>query len=763
MVAPPNADHSLYRRHVLAKVLYRLIRSATALEYQRDVDEALASLADGPSALPILGSGDPISQGLLAESAGFAPPATPSVNRVCIAIDEPVCASAARLLCRALGKHLLLCDINSWESALGASFRATDVASITIVLPAWGPTPGSLDAKPLLSAVRIARAWAGRHRHVPWGILTGVTPSDLTRSVAKAILQPSILPKFEAQPAAFFDQDGDSLAPMVPWWSDTSPSSLCYFHPNHSTIDDLHQHAFSLIVFSGHGRSYCACLGHLCSARGGELDPLAPIQSCILNMSCADPSFGRIDPRCYETPLMVLDVCGAGGLSSRFWDFHHPPLALLCAAAQASAIIASDGITQGDSAVDILWALIRASSLGDAVSLLNQCRHRGNVPLPYFLFGDPDMAAGVERWPTLATAIEATPDFPGRECNRFSAIVPAHATALLRLQLPQPKHIDTGDDKKACFVSLDRDATESITAVRWFTQLASQDEVWIATNPPLKESTSVTVQRSDLPRLPVGLATAADSIHERTIYWSSVITPAVPELLDAAAVIRRADADIRNAAGRAVRGTPADLELAVADAVQRWIYAQARCLEQSFQLLSQGLWPSALWSVGTFETREDGRPCPSCGQAPTIIRTYAVTAGQSRTWWECQRCQVVADSPEGVDLPDVRLDAPETHDWRHANTIRVHIDNQHGPSDLVGAGAALISHSGHGIVPAPRIFPAHVVAGSMECVPVDLISKGPPPTPHRYGLRVMLLLNGSWFWLGRPYEVLCASMSRPLD
>jgi hypothetical protein len=689
-------------------------------------------------------------------------------GQVCVSFPDPYCEAVSRLLCKQTGKTLSICsEPSQWEQLVRDSVLDPAATSLTFVLPLWRPGDRGLDPTWLARTLSLVRQlWPETHGPT-WGILTGPDENSLSLLASKAVLQNEIIARYRDAPVGLVNPtvtrraDGSPNLPLPSWPSVGQDASLQFVDVHeldHGMADRLAEQAWSMLMFQGHGRSYCACKGFLCGARRLDESPdLRPAQ-CVLGFTCADPAWLQVDPRRYDSPILVLDTCGAANWGSAVWQTGIPSLGFFALAGAASAVIVSDGVTTAHESdlgwVDMLHALSTGATIGECTALLNRARRNGNVSMPYFLLGDPDIVAGPQRWPNWAarTAVQSEPA-NGNSGGRWKVHVPASAPPFARFSLLSNSALPTSGSH-TLHVWTERPGEEEL-GCRVFDNEDDTD-VWVAVSDSGGIETTLLVERRATTVLPPELVEAAMTVPQSLLHWNLPHDPdgALARLARAAAHVVDVDQLTQDLAGSAVGAPPEQVDLLVRDTLAEWIESQIDCLRAALTRRIGGLWPFSFWPTLDFESLTTMTPCPNCGLTPTVRRSYRSAPGFNREWWECMRCDLVLDRPTLAGYPWITLRAPDA--IRPGETIQAELtlDHSSGGLDCFGAGSVVVEQTTHDVTSVPDVFPIRIRSGDHSTTVTTLSLPSVPRLPQLYRLRGLVLLNARWFWVSRPLFVL---------
>jgi hypothetical protein len=727
----------------------------------REVVKGMRFEASGrPAAVPVFsGRGGPVFRGLPAwtEIIPFAEwrlaSGTPAARHVpavagrfCLCTGDDACIAVGQLLAAA-GKELIVCESRGdWETAARCLVLGGCATSLTFVAPMWEDATGRADPAWLRHILLLMRGLAERAAGLSWGIVTGLDAGVMSLQAAKSILQPEIMAEYAAHPTLLLTNDPESGGwPIPALQAPRGPDPVQLVNPQ-SMPEPARwsvEHAWNAAIFKGHGRSYCAFEGHYCGARDPAADPDDVLRGCVLGTACFDPAWPRIDPRRYDAPVVVLDSCVTGSWASPVWGEGKPSLAFFAAAGSAGAVITSEGATFNASGdyVDLFWSLASAPTIGEATARLNRIRGEANLPCTYYLLGDPDIPAGSGRWPEWAIPGEAMRHSSGN--GRWSAQAPQTGAPFVRIPLQTD---DAGGGTKTVYVWSGGKAG-SVQGCRWV-GTESARELWIAAAG--MAGGEIEIEQGPWPGVPAGLAEAAVGVPARVATWNPPLDKSASRLVQAAQQVVRLDRMVQQLRNAATVGSPREVRSLVDIAAAEWRAAQSHCVRAAVEMAPRGLWPNRLWQAIGLRSQSSTEPCPHCGLAPTIRRSYVSAPGLERAQWECMRCDLILDQPTGEGHPGVTLQAPERLPPDGSAEAVVTVTHAGGAGDIIGAGAIVVDGTMDRTV---RSTPAHFIVklrtGERLSAPVKLSLEGCGLTPHFYRVRAILLLNGYWFLASR--------------
>ncbi|PRQ00451.1 hypothetical protein [Enhygromyxa salina] len=700
------------------------------------------------------------------QNSGEAPSALPpSPGRLCVALDEPSCRVIAGCLAAATQRELALLDPADWVAQLEALLGRGELESLTLVLPLW--SGAGLDPSWLGRALGFARTHERALAGLPWGILAASDPTRLSVVVAKSLVQHQIIAAYAEAPAVMFAAataealdcrlatlDADAGEPA----GEDSGGGLRVIDHRHlrsATARVLARRAASLLYFRGHGRFYCGLEGHLCGARPLSVAPEAPIERCLDGLSCASPrdgsydvdlrAFPRIDPRSYDTPLMVLDSCAAGGWSSPDWEQGIPSLAILALSGAPSGVVCGDYVTIATplSHVEVFAVLHSSANLGEAVSRLNRARPQAVAEFPYFLLGDPELPVGPGRWPGWA----AEPVELARQQGPMSQ----HIRARVPVDRPFVR-VPLGIQGAHAATTFVRHADPGLDLHTLHLLTSDPPELWVALERPAggDDLATLDILTVPAPRLPAGLLEAAVLTPLRVRAWTEALSPGVEPLLAAAANLERVEQLCSQVEGRALTMEPREILACVPSARDLWLRAHAGALAHALTLAPKGLWPNSLWKGTNYAGSTIADACPHCGVSPTLRREYDSGPALRRRQWECVACALILDRPvmPTMPMPELSVTMPTSIAPGQTITATLVLDNSALAHHFAVAGALLFDRKGHGVA-APPPFSFELHPGATHTETIELSLDGLPDIAHRYYARALLLVNGVWMMATR--------------
>lgn len=682
----------------------------------------------------------------------------PAVGGQILALAEPHCTAAARLLANTSGRSFVGSDAARWERRLDDILDDGVPPSLTFVVPGWNEE-GRPDPTWIRRTLASARSRHRRLRDVPWGIITGATPHTLTLLVAKSLLQADIAVAYSACPSLLFTMDraadlGVDLPTARP--EEASPLQLLdKTRAGNGGTAWIAERAWSFIYFHGHGRSYCACGGHLCAARTINVAPEAPATCCIDGMDCANPkdhvlgpdipAFPRIDPRRYDTPVMLMACCSGGGWYDDDWKGGYSSVALLALAGHPSAVVTSDYTTLEvpGGYMQKLFAFSQAASVGRAVSIINSHRESSGGSFPYYLLGDPECPTGSARWPRWAVQAPVL-ELPSTAPMVWRGQLQASSTgAFCTARLPPFA------GSSAIFLELPDGEARIQNAFHFAGETSS--ELWVRIeecNDP-EQSARILVERRPAPTLPAHLQAVTETVPLQTQSWSSEMNSAAAILLESVNELATTGQILDELARRPTFIPFRQVEDLISECREDWMEAQRQCVGQVLRLADKGLWPFRLWSQSDCQAFMVEDACPHCLAASTLLRVYVSPPAQKRRQRECVNCALIEDRPISP-LPTVALRAPSRMKAGEVSEIEVALNNPlTQPNQTFAiAGAVLLDQRGHG-AETPPPFALELLPGHSHIQKITICLERNVPIRHRYYLRCLLLVNGSWMMAGR--------------
>ena len=653
-----------------------------------------------------------------------------------------------------------------WEAGVDALLERSDPASLTFVVPLWSGAVQRLDPRWIGRVLTYVRGRSERFAGRAWGLLPGVDAAALSLAVARAILAEAIVAAYAREPAAMFvTSRAEAVGSQLPGMpADVSahrslPLQLVDLdHVCAETSLAVCERRWSALYMSGHGRSYCGQLGHLCGARALSVAPDAPAPHCVGGLACVSPvdglrvagqpAFPRIDPRRYDAPIMILESCVAGGWASPEWSQGTPAIAIHAFAGAASAVICSDFATMVSAAdhVEPLAALRDAATIGEALARLNGGQPEDMGGVVRYLIGDPELRLDFPGWAGWAAA----PLEQARSREPELQVVLATCT------------------RAAPFIELELglgEVGETTTQVlgeiggAHLVDAQGVPRLWVAPskNPKSESEDEVEaplelrVEARATPRLPPGLLDAALLTPLLTRSWTPELRVHALPLTQAAARISAVAERLDLARGRVMVGDGEQLRACVPLVRQAWLEAHLAAVRAACDLADRGMREEQLWRGVDYRSVTIEEPCPYCGLAPTLERHYRSPPALARTQWECISCTVICDWPS-VPGPRVSLTMPGQIEAGQTLEARLDFDNSDNDRHVAIAGALLVVRDGHS-VEGPPPFAMELGPGERSEQRVVLRSTGRPAIAHRYYARAPILVNGAWTLATRLLEV----------
>lgn len=679
--------------------------------------------------------------------------AKPDPRRWILTSAEPSCTAVATFLATATGRSLVAAEDGDWEAALDNLVRHHGLASLALVVPGWNargrPNPEWL--RRVLAAVRRRHRFL---RDISWGIMTGLNPHALSLLAAKAVLQPEIVASYSAHPSLLFTMDNAAdLEVDLPEAAPDERGRLQIIEKKHilgGRAGWLTDRPWSLMYFHGHGRSYCGCAGYLCGARPVDGPSATEAPRCLNGMDCANPhsgtvgpgipGFPRIDPRRYDTPIMLMACCGSGGWNTEDWEEGQANIAMLALAGFPSVVLTNDHTTieQPGDYIEMIFAFSRAKDVGTATSIINIRHEKDGGEFPFYVLGDPECPAGSGRWPGW--------------CSQASVLeLPAAGPALWRAELAVPP---TGIFCKADLpaftgpILTHLHAPETGVNIRRAYRFANSEfhELWmrVERNGLSSGPVKVVIEQHPPPALPPHLAALSNDIPLFVRSWGSELQTAAEPLLKSAQQIGRVQQIFDKISARPTLFIPAELEQLAENCRHDWLDVQRECVEQALKLSPGGLWPFRLWQHSGYRAAAIEEPCPQCRVGPTLSRTYDSLPAPARRQWECVDCGLIEDRPAS-GMPAMALRAAVQLRTGQATDLELSIENQitGPPTTFSIAGALILDQRGHGVKTAPA-FAFELLPGERRVQTVTVRLEQAPQISHRYYVRAILLINGCW-------------------
>lgn len=684
-------------------------------------------------------------------------------DRACLAVDEPACSAVGTFLARATGRRLVQTADRDWEAALDSLLLGGPLTSLTLVIPSW------------TSSCAVTPAWlrrvlvALRHRHaklerVSWGILTAADPETLSLLAAKAVLQPEIARAWSRHPAVVFTTgvaNGiNSCVPGIDAGAEAPIQLVERTQFQSGAARSLPEQSWSLMLFSDHGRAYCGAQGYLCGARSLDTDPRAATE-CVNGMGCVSPAddayvagmaaYERVDPRRYNTPILISDCCGSGNWSDPAWDDGHPSLGFHALAGAASAVVTSDQVTFSPAGayLDVFSAFSAARNAGEAVARLNAYRPGAAARFPYFLLGDPECVTGASRWPRWAVEVE--PD---------TLITLAVTNTFIRTKLPPC------NAKQITFVRSETPGIEVVSP--WLCRDWDGDELWFFVRGPMPPEgrANILIERTPWKGVDPALVDAAIDMPARIRHWHAAdpgMARRNPEIVKEVQLLRsvaegllRVHRTTLSMADRAQVGAPRDPGSSVDLIESAWTQAHAEVIERVRTRISpNGTWPPRIWITESLAGEAVEAACPHCGESPTLRRTYQTVLGRPRASWECVSCVLINDRASD-DRIEIALEAPAQIRVGEIIEATLRLRSPADHERRLGAAAIYPDTRAHGVQSRSGVFDVDLKPGSGLALRAELALPEAPPVYHRIYLRGLVLLNGIWLLAARPFTVLPA-------
>lgn len=670
--------------------------------------------------------------------------------RFCISASDPTCRAAATLLSSFGGRRLTALDDDAdFEAELEKIFQIEATGSVTLVVPGWTSETGRCTSEWLRRSLAFLRTNKSSIGHRPVGILTAPTPAALTQLVAKSLLQRGVSKRYRAFPGFLLTTESYATGSgPLPHYDANDERPLSMF--DRAAIDSkevlrLTELTASVLVVASHGRSYCGADGLFCGARPLASPPDAEVRECVMGMACSDPRFPRIDPRRYDASVIVLDACGSANWASPVWETGVPNVAYYALTGSASAVLVSDGLTlvRGENSLDIFWALSTSATLGEAAARLNAVRRYAAVEYPYFLLGDPEIASGSGRFGDWVTDHVLEPTGNGKPTYRSTLDGGEARAPFRRIRVPVPAD-EVGVANRTVYIT--HDGGPDALSIKNQYQHPRETEVWFdqATDTPLR----LVVDSSRSIRVPPSIVDNARGARRLVSSWSPVFDDSKAGLIAASDAVVALAEELQRLENKAVLIDGSTVEPVVTQTLKDWVAAQRKCCEDALRRAPGGLWQSALWVSDNYHAHAVSVACVVCGLTPTTERTYDSSPAPARIFSECPRCDIIADKPLLAGFPTITLDAPASVETGKKAVVTLSIRGEANDT-WCGAGMVTLAGQSHGVVVQPDIFPIWCVGASTVEQKVELSLPEPPPIPHLYRLRVLILLNNHWHWASR--------------
>jgi hypothetical protein len=684
-------------------------------------------LAPGSLQLAGFPRGAKIEEAVSWRGSILSPDHPTSFHRVCVAAEETVSIVAAQLLCRATGRRLVQVPLQGMSDQIREVLTDPCTSSLVVVVPGWGAS-GEPDPAAYAATVKALRANADLACRIPLGILTAATPAELSRQVGKCILHREIAAHYAMQPAVILDDYDEPIGPSVVA-ADTFAAPIV--SASGRELGNLRAAGFfdrswSLLLFRGHGRSYCALNGLLCGARATDAPIAAPLDRCAYLGDCASEAFLQTDCREFDADLVVIDSCDAASWAATGWRHGTPPIAFQLLAGAASAVIAPDAATicRANDHIDILWALRSSATIGEATMRMNARKATLGMWPNYVLLGDPDLPlAG--RWNNWLEDDEpsAKPSPPVRP-------------PLRRIRLPVTSCGET-------FTLPGRGGL----AGRF--QGPAGNELWQLAGP---EAADPVLEPCSASQLIAAAVPAALELQCGSLCWTPLMQAARKQLSDAAEVVLELSKSIAvNQDGL----EPGDLRLAARFASDQWVLAHARALDDVVENVAPtGLWPFAMWSVERPRRRIIAQPCPCCGAPQTIELCYETPPAGMRRQIGCFECDLISDLPTDACCA-LRLTGPAVLRESELGCAEATVSMFEKGAHAAGAAAVLIDGVGHNTMSNGATTLLRFSGSEPDRVSAQF-RVGPGARFHRYRLRALAVVNGRWLLASRPVMIAAA-------
>jgi hypothetical protein len=514
-------------------------------------------------------------------------------------------------------------------------------------------------------------------------------------------------------------------------------------HAQNGTLVESLKLRWQNVVFSGHGRSYCACEGYLCAGRKVFENPSAILGKCIHGMDCASSQMGKLDPRTIKTYLLILDTCGSAAMIPDIWNAGHAPLAFLANRGASTAIIASDSLTQPGStgAMDTLSALANARTIGDALNQLNRARKTENVCLPYILFGDPDLPchapsqiyritpSQLEKQTWEAT-VKNTEPFCFLELRCVPLPLRTQQNVLLVYQPEGHILFHYGANYRKLRSS------QSIVLFGHWTTRSVREAVVQAMLVPVSVVLDVVEQCERF------LVAAQYT----KINLGCVLQPILRLLRSTRSFL----STTTNFAPPLHLVSPRSIDARFAEWQEVWLTIQLECVLSVYEHFSKGAWPWDLWAINSSQTRLARQQCPNCCGAETLLREYN-SGNHRRVQFQCRNCDILSDEPSPDGFIKFSPSTIPTIVIGETAELSLIIQNTSSDRTCLGAAVVFIEGDNHGIVVSPVSHLLRIPPNQSIEVSVQLKSNPDEALSHLYRMRIVSLLNGEWYWVSRPF------------
>jgi hypothetical protein len=254
---------------------------------------------------------------------------------------------------------------------------------------------------------------------VPWGILTASSPSRLSNLVARLALRAPVAARTGRSYPLGHESDTPVIAGLARASLPPHPSAEI------ASLASPTSEGTPFAGFVGHGRSYCAMMGNLCS----RTDAAAAGDSrCMKGYECPFTGFARTPARDVRADVVFCESCSTSSFNLLGPERDEGMnLSVHMTDGFASAVIAPARTTVPlPLATYLAWDLLASgASMGETCARLNaHAAGRVGAIEPYLLLGDPEMQLfdGERRDPALVTA-------SGDGVTWSVAVVPAPASA----------------------------------------------------------------------------------------------------------------------------------------------------------------------------------------------------------------------------------------------------------------------------------------------------------------------------------------------
>ncbi|MDC0742936.1 hypothetical protein [Polyangium mundeleinium] len=580
-----------------------------------------------------------------------------------------------------------------------------------------------------ISCDRLAHAM--RATRTRWGILTGTDVAGASRLVARShARRPPQLPRGLVY----------QLGREAPIKLDDLDETVL---PNHPAPDRLTRilGGEPFVIFSGHGRSYCAMDGNLCS----RLDAAAAgDRACFAGFDCMFPNEPRVPAGALRGDVLVLEQCATAAFRL---NYPQPAgganLALQLLNGAASAVISPYRIHHPTAFASYLsWEhCLRGATMGELCHALGRlAEQKTGMPSPYILLGDPDLricapesVAEVPRHTGALGGHVRLAITPGRICRHRVAIDGLTAAERLhglvddalidRLAIEVIRHEDRPSEVDLV-IACDRGVS------------AAEVDVTLTSRDPLRPDLVEIIDQTGR-ALREARACFDGGFEDRSLdALDRLLAEVGPKLVMAH------DADF----------TSASLHAAVEEAQQILIGACAAAQASMIEIVVRRAEEHVQWLENHYRAARGMRrsgvrwlstPCPYCGSR-LVARRYraGLWPSERRETVECERCLVIADLPEERSL--LTIDCAETVTGGELIHLRLRARNDLPVTALIHCGVALDRKGSDldrfTVEPPPR----HVILAPGKELDVAFIARpGPGVRSNAINVHGVMLSNGA--------------------